>query len=694
MLKTLGGDRLGGGKKQKVELDQYRRSTHDLSHVVRTTMAPGTIVPFLKQLGLPGDTWNIKLHLDVLTMPTIGPLFGTYTVQLDLFIGAIRLYQADLHMNLTEIGLDMSKILLPQVQIRANNAKPTALIDSQQINPSAIWRYLGISGVGVNANPATKVVYRNFNAIPWLMYWETYKQYYANKQEKKGAVIHKDVVPVTVTPLISASGTNMQPNSWPVSGAVSNPISRVNENSYVQIFVTNISLDTDPLQFGYWTGTPGTSAWVPFLPGKTSQGYQTEGRFKNYVIDTQSKSITFYNPTKNLLDIMKKIDNGEPGYAPLTATSIAFVANTGQVATFNQMPIVKTFDLKNIDSMKKKILQAPDNVALVITKAETLTPYTWALQEYIDGSTNSFFSAVSGQEGLGIRTYKSDMFNNWLDTEWISGTTGINNITAVDTTGNKFTIPSLILNKKIYDLLMRVAVSGGTYDDWLEAVYTHDRQKSSESPIYMGGLIQNLVFQEVVGLAATDDQPLGTLAGKGKLGGMKKGGEAKIRVDEPGYIMGMVSIVPNLDYYQGNHWDTNLKTMNDLHKPELDQIGFQDLLTDQMAWWDTVVPLNVDPQFRSAGKQPAWTQYMTEVNKVYGNFAEATQQGFMVLTRNYVPNWVGTTVTIADLTTYVDPVKFNNIFADARLDAQNFWVQIGMEIEVRRIMSAKVMPNL
>ena len=34
MLKTLGGDRLGAGKKMKVELHNYERSTHDLVYMV------------------------------------------------------------------------------------------------------------------------------------------------------------------------------------------------------------------------------------------------------------------------------------------------------------------------------------------------------------------------------------------------------------------------------------------------------------------------------------------------------------------------------------------------------------------------------------------------------------------------------------------------------------------------------------
>jgi len=49
---------------------------------------------------------------------------------------------------------------------------------------------------------------------------------------------------------------------------------------------------------------------------------------------------------------------------------------------------------------------------------------------------------------------------------------------------------------------------------------------------------------------------------------------------------------------------------------------------------------------------------------------------------------------IGDLTTYIDPVKYNHIFADTRRDAQNFWTQIAVNITARRKMSAKIMPNL
>ena len=38
--------------------------------------------------------------------------------------------------------------------------------------------------------------------------------------------------------------------------------------------------------------------------------------------------------------------------------------------------------------------------------------------------------------------------------------------------------------------------------------------------------------------------------------------------------------------------------------------------------------------------------------------------------------------------------KYNYIFADTDLNAMNFWVQLGVNIKARRMISAKVIPNL
>ena len=150
MKTTLGGDRLGSGNKQEISYKNYERSTHDLSYLWRSSMSAGTLVPFMNKLALPGDNFRIELNTEVLTLPTIGPLFGSYKVQLDVFEIPLRLYNAKLHMNKLGIGMDMSQIFLPQITLRTNNHNDyvQSWDDNEQINSSCILKYLGISGLG------------------------------------------------------------------------------------------------------------------------------------------------------------------------------------------------------------------------------------------------------------------------------------------------------------------------------------------------------------------------------------------------------------------------------------------------------------------------------------------------------------------------------------------------------------------
>ena len=244
-------------------------------------------------------------------------------------------------------------------------------------------------------------------------------------------------------------------------------------------------------------------------------------------------------------------------------------------------------------------------------------------------SPNGLPNALSSQEGLAVKTYNSDIFNNWLDTTQIDN---IKTTTSISTIGDSFTVDQFIIAEKLYFLQNRVAASGGSYFDWIDVVYAEKSARSAETPIYLGGLIKELVFQEVISNSESDTQPLGTLAGKGRLSSKHKGGKIIAKVKEPSYLMGIFSLTPRIDYSQGNEWDMHLQTWDDLHKPQLDEIGFQNLMTERMAWWDTY---HDDTNWitKSAGYQPAWMEYMTSVNKTFGNFAIQDNQMFMTLNR-------------------------------------------------------------
>lgn len=644
--KTLGGDRLGAGKKMKVAMHNYERSTHDLGYIWRSTMAAGTLVPFIKEIALPGDTFDINLNADVKTLPTVGPLFGSFKLQLDVFMCPIRLYNAQLHMNKLGVGMDMSRVKFPQLNIVTNhlNVNLDEPVEVQQINQSSLLAYLGIRGNG-RTNSGGGVSH-DYNAMPYLMYWDIYKNYYANKQEEIGAYLIKQV---------ELSITNIYVNGVDVTATKPDHVLAL--GSSIKLKYTG-NLIPDNIEFEIvGIGTNIRPQWA----------------FQTIVNNPSLGEMTFSG-------IMAQYEGEKLKTSTIKIRSIDVSKNIS----------VKTFSLSNIDTMRENILKQAGTNPLVINK-NSIEPYGNILNYNLSTYKSVCYNS---QTGLALKTYQSDKFNNWLKTEWLDGATGINEITSVDVSSGKLNLDSLGLAKKVYDMLNRIAVSGGSYEDWLQAVYTHEPYRRAESPIYLGGLSKEVVFQEVVSNAGyqigSEDQALGTLAGRGTLNQKHKGGYIVAKVDEPSYIIGIVSLTPRIDYSQGYDWDVMLKTMNDLHKPALDQIGFQDLITWKMHTVELEDASGIIRQY-SAGKQPAWLDYMTNVNKCYGNFANPKDQMFMTLNRRYELN---PSYRIKDLTTYIDPQKFNYIFADTERDAQNFWIQLGVGITARRKMSAKVMPNL
>ena len=144
--KNIGKNTLGGGKKMQVDMRTYNRSTHDLSYVWRNTQSPGTLVPFICELALPGDVHEIQLSANVLTHPTVGPLFGSFKLQLDVFECPIRLYNAQLRNNKLGIGLDMSKVKFPVLSIIYDKEYDNPLtiegsLNDAQVNPSCLRSY-------------------------------------------------------------------------------------------------------------------------------------------------------------------------------------------------------------------------------------------------------------------------------------------------------------------------------------------------------------------------------------------------------------------------------------------------------------------------------------------------------------------------------------------------------------------------
>ena len=659
ITKHIGKNTLGDNNKMKVNLRTYNRSTHNLSYVWRNTQAPGTLVPFMSIPMMKGDTFEINLQPNVLTHPTVGPLFGSFKMQNDIFFCPIRLYNSWLHNNKLKIGLNMSQIKLPQVTLACF---PTRAGDDDEYNmlqPSSLLTYLGITAVGYN-EAGNSTVKRSFNAVPVIAYFDIFKNYYANKQE---------------------------------------------ENFYLMDYsnlISNVTAMTAP--------TGGTSIWSTTTPDRINQSLPDD---KDNCLFITLKDEMGREEFESLCEITTNIYSGSPGVYKTKTTKVPLTQyyefygyasavkryiykwKLGESLTMSPKIFsvslrkggLKAQRLEDLDELREQIIKTDGNIIYELN-ASNKVPMTFDWLDTASGFNGWANAQFTPEWGLTVKTYQSDLCQNWINTEWLDGEDGINQITAVDVSDGSFTIDALNLANKVYNMLNRIAISDGSYRSWLETVYTEGYAERTETPIYCGGSSAEVIFQEVISQSATADEPLGTLAGRG-MDSNHKGGHVIVRATEPGYLIGITSLTPRLDYTQGNQWDVNLKSIDDLHKPALDGIGFQDLDAELLDARATRNLGNNAIRRLFVGKQPAWINYMTNINKAYGNFR--TNENFMILSRQYE---MDENHKIKDLTTYVDPSLYNNIFADQSFDAQNFWVQIGVNIKARRLMSAKIIPNL
>lgn len=642
---NIGKNTLGDSDKMSVSLKDYGRSTHNLNYAWRSTMGIGSLVPFMKVLALPGDTFNIQLDNKIMTHPTIGPLFGSFKFQADVFTCPIRLYNAMLHNNALGVGLDMKKVKLPKLQTTNEGNTGSA----------SIWNYLGIKNIKAN---------EKVNAVPYLGCLDIFKNYYANKQEDVFYILnssYKTTEYVLTNTAPSENAGTANPFNVNINGQGNNKA----------LLSENITIDMQTL-----------SPEIPDI-----------NRSQSYV----QISITSAGDTG--------LEVGDKGKIYLNQNGVTISKNdNGTLQIHLNYDTIEAVFEKNIEntssgevSVNKLFLSQAEGISInpiLLSKIDDLREDILAKgrSEYIIGSggncsvtefNNEVANMTSGNmRGLILKTHFSDIFNNWVNTEWVDGDNGINKLTSIDTSGGNFTIDTLNLAEKVYNLLNRIAVSGGTYKDWIETVYTTDYYFRAETPIYEGGMSTEIEFSEVTSTSATEiegNEPLGTMAGKGYASN-KQGGHITIKVNEPSYIIGMASITPRVDYSQGNDWDNDLDTLDDLHKPQLDGIGYQDLMQKWMHG-----EANRDA---AIGKTVAWINYMTNFNKTFGNFAAGENEAYMVLNRTYdVSNG-----EITNATTYINPKEFTGTFATNTVENQDFWVQIGVGLEARRVMSAKQIP--
>ena len=295
------------------------------------------------------------------------------------------------------------------------------------------------------------------------MYYEIGAMYYANQQEEVMYMIHNGLN-------LGITGMTMYDNSWsaPIPAAPATAPVQLNLADLPRIEVS-VSGQTQPSEI-YVNTNAGRVQLVKLFGAVNSIA---AGVYSFSVLNSSYDGIFIFS------------------YEGIDQTT--------------SLPQLYPFNLDAINEIKMDILaDVKSTTPFRITTLSTVEPYKTLLKP-VSGK----YPLTSSQEGLLVKTYQSDLFNNWLNTAAINN---INNRATISTTSGGFTMEAFLLMEKLYNYLNRVQLAGNTVDDWEEINWGKSSSTRIEKPIFEGGLSKELVFEEVVSNSSTTEQPLGTLA--------------------------------------------------------------------------------------------------------------------------------------------------------------------------------------
>nr|UCS96106.1 MAG: major capsid protein [Microviridae sp.] len=306
--------------------------------------------------------------------------------------------------------------------------------------------------------------------------------------------------------------------------------------------------------------------------------------------------------------------------------------------------------------------------------------------------------------GLVVRTYRPDRLNAWL-----SNGAYDNMVTKarVSTTGDSFTINQLRFANHLMQYYERGIVAGGRYDDWVHGQFGVKTDKKLCIPELLGVVSSQINFDEVVQMAASaygpSETPLGDLGGRG-YGGMNSR-TFRFTCSENGYLMAIYTITPNVSYGSGIRDYLEKTRYSDVYTPVMQRIGFQSLMKSRFTLEPefTGSPLSfkdTDAFKVAIGYQPAWTEYMTALNEVHGDFnPQVGDLAYWVTSRKFVKYETNAGVptgpsVLLGPTSYILPDQYNYPFSNIAVTAENFLISFAIDIQARRAIGKSVMPTL
>lgn len=370
----------------------------------------------------------------------------------------------------------------------------------------------------------------------------------------------------------------------------------------------------------------GDEGWEKFITGQGSGGYP-------YLVISD----TLTDDQKRFLDYM--------GIPPIASGGTATQINALPIAAYQKI-YNEYYRDQNLITAEVDTLVDGDNVANITNLLE-MRKRAWEHDYFTSALPTAAFGA-----DVDIPLGEISLVSTWssgVDPTWKTTTPGVNatagNVTTapgvpnIQTSGNvgpsiaydpgdslqveSTTIKDLRRSYKIQEWLELLGRSGKRYIEFLKAFFNVDsKDKRLQRPEYINGSKTPVVISEVLGTAGTfvesdpaaiTSSPIGQMAGHAIAVG--NGNNGSYFVEEHGYIISILSIIPRTAYMQGIP-RTYLKTDNyDYYFNQFAHIGEQEIQNRELYAY-TATGVN------TFGYIPRYAEYKYMPNRVAGDFRD------------------------------------------------------------------------
>ena len=237
-----------------------------------------------------------------------------------------------------------------------------------------------------------------------------------------------------------------------------------------------------------------------------------------------------------------------------------------------------------------------------------------------------------------------------------------------------------LISATINDLRQAIAlqrfyeISARAGSRYIETILGHFHVKSSDArlqrPEYIGGGVTPITISEVPQTSATNEtSPQGNLAGRGL--GFGRTNQAIYRAEEHGYLIGIMSIIPESVYYQGINRSFSRLQRDQYYWPSFAHLGEQPIQKSEL-----FVGLDSTDRYSLLfGYAPRYAEYKYSPNEIHG------------LMRSSLSNWTfARKLDAANLNSeFLEVPAVNNPFA-VHDDTDNFVIWISHNIDALRPM--------